>query len=270
MKNTGWLYYREYYRSLEQNDRGLQNFVKNGALGKKDDVFFERESDTLLQTALDGTQTGLFPTGTHQLSLETAYPGLLVGSGYSHQTGSLGEFKLGFFFDHTTGLPVIPGSSVKGLLRSAFPNREKRGEMKQMKAGLVRELLADIRPDLANVSVQDLENLIFEGKKGQETLPMSEHDVFLDAFITASHDKKKRIFADDYITPHSVPLKNPVPVRFLKVRPQVVFQFNFILHDSQFGDWQMLANEKRQLFEQIIRLLGIGAKTNVGYGQFKP
>ena len=57
----------------------------------------------------------------HSFELTTTYPGLVLGTGYSHETGTEGEFKLGFYFDWTTGLPVIPGSSVKGILRAAGP-----------------------------------------------------------------------------------------------------------------------------------------------------
>ena len=39
-----------------------------------------------------------------------------------HETNNQGELKLGFFFDHTSGLPMLPGSSVKGAIRGAFPN----------------------------------------------------------------------------------------------------------------------------------------------------
>ena len=48
--------------------------------------------------------------------LVTTYPGLLIGSGYSHEVHGKDGLKLGFYFDHTTGLPIIPGSSVKGVL----------------------------------------------------------------------------------------------------------------------------------------------------------
>jgi len=273
MKNAGWLFYRDYYKSLEREDnKQLGNFVESGKLGKKDEVFFKAESDALLDFEWSNAQNNLFPTGNQQpVKLETTYPGLLVGSGYSHQTGSMGEFKLGFFFDYTTGLPVIPGSSVKGLLRSAFPNREKRSAVKTMKAKFIAEQLGIVRTELANMDVAKLEDWIFTGKKpgSDEYLPMYRHDVFLDAFIVGTHDQKKRIFADDFITPHSDPLKNPVPVRFLKIRPEVTFQFNFTLHDSTIDNLTLKASEKAKLFENILHIFGIGTKTNVGYGQFK-
>lgn len=270
MKNAGWLFYRNYYQSLTDNQ--LKTFVATGKLGKKEEVFFKDESDALLDFRWENIQNGHFPTGNQDpILLETTYPGLLVGSGYSHQTGSMGEFKAGFFFDHTTGLPVIPGSSVKGLLRSAFPGRESRAAVKTAKIEFIKEQLAEVQAGLDDMDVIHLEEQIFEGKENNGNyLPMHKHDVFLDAFIIKTEDKdKKRIFADDYITPHSDPLKNPVPVRFLKIRPEVTFQFNFVLHKSEVGPLTLEAENKAKLFENILKIFGIGAKTNVGYGQFK-
>ena len=62
--------------------------------------------------------------------------------------------------------------------------------------------------------------------------------------------------------------KNPVPLQFLKVLPEVTFCFQFDLKDSvQFGN--IKAEVKLELFKQILLLLGTGAKTNVGYGNWK-
>lgn len=54
-------------------------------------------------------------------------------------------------------------------------------------------------------------------------------------------------------------------MRFLRVNPGVTYQFRFILRNQEsFG-----AEDKRELFEEIILALGLGAKTNVGYGRFQ-
>jgi CRISPR-associated protein Cmr6 len=287
MKNAGWLFYRNYYSSLQSGTEGesrLESFIRNGHLRinnePKDKVFFKTESDELLGFAWDSVQNQYFAKDRLQsFQFETTYPGLLVGSGYSHQTGSMGEFKLGFFFDHTTGLPILPGSSVKGLLRSAFPNQEKRGAVKKRKAEFIGAMLRGIRQDLSSIKAQSkeeeelvsqLEYQIFEGiLKNEEYLPMYKHDVFHDAFIVGtSKGNRGKIFGEDYITPHLNPLKNPIPVRFMKILPGVSFQFNFDLKDSRVGNLVLSAQEKCELFKQIILLFGIGAKTNVGYGQF--
>ncbi|MBK8110496.1 MAG: hypothetical protein IPK46_09285 [Saprospiraceae bacterium] len=83
----------------------------------------------------------------HNIPLQTTYPGLLIGSGYTHEFDFPEEddkkeaFKIGFFFDHITGLPCIPGHSVKGVLRSAFPNHEKEKYVKEKSEFLVELLI---------------------------------------------------------------------------------------------------------------------------------
>ena len=281
MKNAGWLFYRNYYAPLltTESDR-LVSFVEEGHLRlegeKKDKVFFTRESEALTDFVWDNTLNHCFHIGNEQFELETTYPGLVIGSGYSHQTGALGEFKLGFFFDYATGLPLLPGSSVKGLIRSAFPGREQRPKVKEMKTSFIQGLLGGINESLKNIDVTALEQHIFEGKNSAgDGLSAYQHDIFLDAFITKTTDTrgniaiKGAILAEDYITPHSDALKNPIPVRFMKIRPGVTFKFCFDLKDSQVNNIEITAEDKRKLFETIICHLGIGAKTNVGYGQFK-
>ena len=100
---------------------------------------------------------------------------------------------------------------------------------------------------------------------------MSKHDVFLDAEIVKPNSQEL-IFGDDYITPHvddkgkPAPLKNPTPLRFLKILPNVTFRFSFELESGPL----ISASQKLALFQQIIIDLGIGAKTNVGYGRLEP
>lgn len=272
MRNAGWLFYRNYYHWLEKpgGERFLQYFAETGKLAREKDALFVEESRKMTDFEFSLELNSFFPTGNQQIELETTYPGLVIGSGYGHQTGAMGEFKLGFFFDHCTGLPVIPGSSVKGLLRSAFPNRDKkRSDVQRSKSAFIHQILGSIRPELAKLHPGQLEDHLFEGKSSEgDYLPMHQHDVFLDAAITSTRNDGKRIFGEDYLTPHPDPLKNPIPVRFLKILPGVRFQFNFLLQPSTLGALTLSAAEKTQLYRTILEQLGIGAKTNVGYGQF--
>ncbi|EXZ21937.1 CRISPR-associated ramp, Cmr6 family domain protein, partial [Bacteroides fragilis str. S13 L11] len=101
------------------------------------------------------------------------------------------------------------------------------------------------------------------------------------------------MLSDDYITPHGEnPLKDPKPILFLKIRPDVTINFYFKLctthlykekvcsskqieeikkqNDFSSSDYKMItAHQKRNLFEKILLCIGIGAKTNIGYGQLK-
>lgn len=201
------------------------------------------------------------------LELTTIYPGLVCGIGYEHKLGFANEFKLGFSFDHASGLPYIPGSSIKGTLRSAFKDI---GYLKSF----IKERM-EFNPDL--IDWRKLEKHIFEGLDYDNKTELNTYqtDVFFDAFISSVKDNSYFI-SDDYITSHKQkdgsysPLLDPNPIRFLKVRSAVTFKFQFRLFDVITEGRVMFSGELKEcLFKQILLDLGIGAKTNVGYGQFE-
>ncbi len=66
--------------------------------------------------------------GYESFVLYTTYPGLLMGSGNLHDVSCKGAYKLGFSFDYVNGLPYLPGSSLKGVLRSGFSGQQKENK----------------------------------------------------------------------------------------------------------------------------------------------
>jgi len=187
-------------------------------------------------------------------NLKTTYPGLIIGAGYTHPALKEGDFQLGFYFDHTTGMPVIPGSTVKGILKSVFPKKGEADEIKREKLKYFNGLIKQITGKDTLLNDNNCGKLFEKG------------NIFFDAFISAIPDNG-RVFAEDYITPHKNIFKNPIPIRFLKIAPDVTFTFQFKLKDGCFKNSQKISsNEKLKLFKQILLDFGIGAKRNVGYG----
>lgn len=177
------------------------------------------------------------PAAKYKVKLKTGYPGLLIGSGNMHGSQKCDDdINMGFSFDYVTGQPYIPGSSVKGVLRSHFKERKEA----------VKKLLSE------DVDIKALEKEIFDGG-----------DVFFDAVIYEGN-KDGRVMGDDYITHHGDLLKNPDPILFLKVLPDVTMEFRFDLSDGL-----LTAEEKKKLFTELLLIFGAGAKTNVGYGAFE-
>jgi CRISPR-associated protein Cmr6 len=82
--------------------------------------------------------------------------------------------------------------------------------------------------------------------------------------IIGSRDNNGKFLDSDFITPHKDEFKDPIPLQFLKVLPGVTFCFQFILRDGK-----LEKGKKLDLFKRILLDLGIGAKTNVGYGKFE-
>lgn len=201
-------------------------------------------------------------------------PGLLIGSGLAHGLpGSEEDVKTGLQFDYTSGLPVIPGSSVKGVIRSAFPTiKEDKGQPNEAddeKLNYIKSLIADI-PEFSALRLEDKDIL----ELGNQ---MFNHgDVFADALLVGygtrmkQHGPVKQVLAEDYITPHTGgPLAQPVPIKIVKVAPGVTFAFCFKFSETKIGAKVVSASMKKALCTAILQDLGVGAKTNVGYGVLK-
>lgn len=200
--------------------------------------------------------------------------GLLIGSGLAHGLpGSEEDVKTGLQFDYTSGLPVIPGSSVKGVIRSAFPTiKEDKGQSNEAdaeKLNYIKSLIADI-PEFSSLRFEDKDIL----ELGNQ---MFNHgDVFADALLVGYGTRKKQqgsveqVLAEDYITPHTGgPLAQPVPIKIVKVAPGVTFAFCFKFSETKIGSEKVDAKMKKALCSAILQDLGVGAKTNVGYGVLK-
>lgn len=222
---------------------------------------YEQMNNILFNSVYEESSEDIYPAD-HCFTLKTIYPGMLVGIGYPHMAGGEGadkneEIKLGFSLDYVSGLPYIPGSSIKGVLRSAFRRYPE----------FIKELM-DINDDKI---VKLLEQEIFEDGK----------DVFLDAYPVKANSEGK-ILAPDYITSHMADdekydgLINPVPVRMMKILPSVEILFRFSLKDTILyadrikdisEDIKLSKTVKLELFKELFLKFGIGAKTNTGYGR---
>ena len=200
------------------------------------------------------------------VNMRVQAPGLLIGSGLAHGLpGSEEDVKTGLQFDYTSGLPVIPGSSVKGAIRSAFPTIVADAE----KLNYIKSLIADI-PKFSALGLED--KAIFE--LGNQ---MFNHgDIFADALLVGYGTRTKQqisvnqVLAEDYITPHTGgPLAQPIPIKIVKVAPGVTFAFCYKFNATKIGTKEVTAEMKESLCTAILQDLGIGAKTNVGYGVLK-
>ena len=221
------------------------------------------------------------------------YPGLLIGTGTTIEYTPFNKekkdnnFKTGLSFDYTTGLPYIPGSGIKGVIRDFFPQKiedknysekEKLKYQKQNEAKM--ELINQILE--SNYSFEEIEKIkesIFDGRDFREEenlekekfLPIFKRDKFIEGRIQVQDGKQ--ILDKDYITPHKKILKNPVPIQILKIVPETEIEILFQLNEtkifkSEGNDIIITKEQKKNLFTEILSLTGLGAKTNVGYGHF--
>ena len=221
------------------------------------------------------------------------YPGLLIGTGTTIEYTPFNKekkdnnFKTGLSFDYTTGLPYIPGSGIKGVIRDFFPQKIedknysekeklKYQEQNEAKMELINQILE------SNYSIEETKKIkesIFDGRDFREKenleeekfLPIFKRDKFIEGRILVQDGKQ--ILDKDYITPHKKILENPVPIQILKIVPETEIEILFQLNEtkifkSEGNDIIITKEQKKNLFTEILSLTGLGAKTNVGYGHF--
>jgi len=264
---------RELEEQLSVNVNILK--IRNGFLTSTDFVKKDRQNKPTRELLDEAKIPNDCCNKDHSFQLQISYPGLVTGIGINHEAKIEGEFKLGVHLDWTHGMPVVYGSSVKGVLRSAFKDGYVDAsliEKANKKEGIREdEKVPTWVGDEANHKAI-LED-IFEGNENGKPKSIYKRDIFFDAVIVKA-DKKGRILASDSITPHggenhNNPLLNPKPITFMKIASGCTMEFRFKLVDTIIDDKKFTAAQKKTLFEEILKTVGVGAKTNVGYGQLK-
>lgn len=265
LANFHYSFYVEYYRKLFS----LNSEDDIAEMNKK---MLERFNKTEIEEMYpELREQGCYP----KIQMKTQYPGVLIGIGYNHESGlkdKKGEIQLGFSLDYVTGMPYLPGSSVKGILKQAFQYEDYiKDILKQVFQH--KEAEDDIKKKLdeKQICVQELKSAIFDGIINEKRVPASKRDVFYDAVVLKKSSDKNNILEFDYITPHGHgeerEFMEPNPIIMMKIGPNVTFEFCFALHDTQLSSSVIITPEdKIELFTQILEDFGIGAKTNVGYG----
>ena len=217
---------------------------------------------------------------TISFSLKVSYPGLLIGTGYNRIPGLIkndndenkDDYKTGFFFDHTTGMPYIPGSTVKGILKSIFPFEQKyfndSDYYAQEKIYYIEKLYNQIKspkPEFTTLYKSKLEKLDFNSCKKLEEIFFNKH-IFFDAYLT-DLNKNSVIFAKDTIATHTNGRMGKVnPLHFLKIKSGSKINFQFKFDKNRLIENKLNEEVLAEFYKIILKETGIGAKRNVGYG----
>ena len=180
-------------------------------------------------------------TTIHQMKLKIKYFTstlswrMVIGLGASHPQ------ETSMTLHHIYGIPYIPGSAVKGVIRhwiiySKFDQDEKRAE--------------------ADETFKDIFG----------TQEQAGKVIFFDAFPAGEINLKIDIMNPhypDYYTGKAPPAdwQNPVPIKFPTVEKT---KFNFYLGSKD----ESLLNKASEWLKEALKEYGIGAKTSIGYGYF--
>jgi len=172
---------------------------------------------------------GLGDTVISQYAISTSP--FVTGMGYEH------PLENGFAFLNPYGLPYLPGSSVKGVLRRAAKELDVDAED-------VAELFGSSAAD-GSQGALNFWDAFPQGKLALDVMTPHHGDYYQEK--SAPHDSGQ-----------------PNPIVFLTVAPEAKFAFHVqLIRSIAMSDWQAVL---RECFEHAFDWMGFGAKTSVGYG----
>lgn len=166
--------------------------------------------------------------------------------------GNESPLETGLTIHHTYGMPVIPGSAVKGLCRAACRAagffEDKKDEMQalfgaQSAAGCF--VFHDAWYDPSTV----------DGKPFHRDVVTVHHPMYYRTKGQGEGPERRGAWPTDFDDP------NPVP--FLVVRPGARFLFAV---ECPNPDWKKFV---QKALKYGLEKMGVGAKTNAGYGRFR-
>ena len=334
--NAGWLFYKDYYlhKDADGGRRFFQHYfseidaeiavvdgkikrervraeqkklaTEKNQLEQKKPVFFKAKNESLLKCRPSKDDADRFKIVETPLRLVTGDKGLLTGTGISHETSNKGEFILGLQFDYATGLPYLPGSSIKGVLRSLFPghrrNDHKLGDQyhslrHKALAHLLgkiwgtdhettqSELLARTQTYLKDQHAPNnyfelLERQIFDGEApdfNTETGRQKSNENGTPKYCAVRYTDRD-LFFDAYIEKTKgnmlaedviTPHKKPLqdPIPLSFVK--VAADVTFCFQFDLKSSVLLSADDKLKLFSEILKTFGAGAKRRHGFGELK-
>jgi len=211
-------------------------------------LFFKRWSD-LLHSA----------EGPDPVELELQTP-LLIGSG----NGSAAE--VGLTLHRTWGVPVIPGSALKGVARHYLEAQLRSQEQDRSRAEDSEGLKTELAGDQTEILIQAF------GSADSPDSPAKQGLVcFMDALYVPSSGPGKKPYRIDVLTPHQRryyeqhgkhwpnDYDEPNPVNFISVAPGVRFLVAVV-------GAQPLAQTAFDYLLEVLERWGVGAKRAQGYG----
>lgn len=189
--------------------------------------------------------------------------------------GSASVYETSISLHHIYGIPYLPASSIKGIIRSwvirsvFFPEKVEgytEDELRQMVKEAEEKAMSD--PDFSQIFGCTGNNETGkQARKARQGLV-----IFWDAFPI-----KTPVIETDVLNPHysryyskgapPVDTDNPIPVYFLTVA-RTPFHFVFGAKEQEWKDWTIRGKVFTQYYKEALMFGGIGAKTAIGYGYF--
>lgn len=242
-RNLG-LYFDKFCDKWVETDDEQNGYKLNLSATEKKDFFTkiteerEKEENQLLKDYLNRRYYLIRALDGRILHSRTLWR-FVSGLGAAHPT------ETGFVWHRTLGVPYLPASSLKGMLRAWLKHWENDGKSESR----IRELFGDPETGQGRLIIFD-------------ALPLSSPVLDIDIMnphYTPYYDNPEKNPPGDYYSPN--------PVYFLTVAPKQKFEF-VIAPNYGLGSEADL-KEGVVLLKRALSIIGCGAKTAVGYGVFE-
>ena len=180
---------------------------------------------------------------------------LITGIGETH------PHEVSMVFDHNMGIPYIPASGIKGIVRFAHT----LGMLADIPPGKIQldkdgKEYFDDEEDWTNVpqlfGAQKKRGAVFFLDAYPEKVPDLHVDIMNPHYGKYYSDDKNETPPGDYLDPN--------PLKFLAVSKETVFIFRALV-DKESAE---LIDKVKTAFKKALEDEGVGAKTAVGYGIF--
>jgi CRISPR-associated protein Cmr6 len=266
------LFLSEFIEITKSNNSNNQNIIKEFYNKFKERV--KKQKESLKKIGYED----IFSS-----KLKTAYR-LVVGLG----SGSV--FETSLTLHHIFGIPYIPASALKGVVRSVSFWEIAKSEMKKNENFNIEEFQKKLYDE--NISNFDTEEIIIH-KILFGTQEFKGLLIFLDSY---PENNNFDIFELDVMTPHYQEYytktqtpgdwENPNPITFLTVKKGIPFEFNVLIDKHRLQEieknkiipekvieklknYEDLKNKVKRWLELALKEFGVGAKTRLGYGIFQ-
>jgi CRISPR-associated protein Cmr6 len=203
---------------------------------------------------------------------------LVVGLGSGH------VLETSLTLHHLFGIPYIPGSALKGVVRMVNfweivekLNKKSDEEIERLQKQLYEDEIS--HSDSGDILKH---KLLFGAQNFKGLL------IFLDAYPEINENQE--IFELDVMTPHYQGYytknqppgdwENPNPITFLTVKKGINFCFNVLfdkyraenitfIEEWRKNNYSDLISDVKNWLEKALKEFGVGAKTRLGYGIFE-
>ena len=177
--------------------------------------------------------------------------------------GGENVLETGITLHHTYGVPIIPGSALKGLA-SHYCDQVWGADAKFKKAGEHHKVLFGATDDSGHIIFHDAwitpESLRSDGRTGLVLDVMTPHhgDYYSDKIFEAGDNRGKLIPPTDF--------DDPNPVTFLSVAGAFHIAVSCDVPGEAGDHWAKLALD---LLKEALHEWGVGGKTSSGYGRLQ-